>query len=103
MDPYVGTERPALAVLVRCLESSDDRIAIAAATAILERGFGRPTQSIDANISDDAGSVRYYAEVPKPCSTTQEWLAGNPVDTQRSPKTTNIAGVTVAMDDQQTH
>ncbi|HEX3216007.1 MAG TPA: DUF5681 domain-containing protein [Aestuariivirgaceae bacterium] len=32
------------------LESSGDRIAIAAATAALDRVYGRPTQSIDANI-----------------------------------------------------
>jgi hypothetical protein len=33
-------------------------------------------QSIDANITEE--TVRCYAEVPKPCSSTEEWLAGNP-------------------------
>jgi hypothetical protein len=62
----------ALEVLTRCLLSTDERIAIAAATAILDRGYGKPTQSIEANISDD--QVRYYVEVPKPAATTEEWL-----------------------------
>jgi hypothetical protein len=37
-----------------------------AAQAILDRGYGKPhhTQSIDANINEDGGPVR-YAEVPK--------------------------------------
>ena len=64
-------------VLVSCLESSDDRITIAAATAILDRGSGRPTQSIDANISEE--TLRYYAEVPQPYASTEEWIKGNPV------------------------
>ena len=40
----------ALEVLTRCLQSDDDRIAMMAAQAILDRGYGKPTQSIDANI-----------------------------------------------------
>jgi hypothetical protein len=48
-----------------------------AAQAILDRGSGRPPQTIDANINEDS-NVRYYAEVPKPCSSTEEWVAGNP-------------------------
>jgi hypothetical protein len=67
----------ALEVLIRCLQSDDERIAIMAAQAILDRGYGKPVQSIDANINEDS-NVRYYAEVPKPCSSTEEWLAGNP-------------------------
>ena len=46
--------------------------------AILDRGYGKATQSIDASINEDS-SVRYYAEVPKPCSTVAEWVAGNPL------------------------
>ena len=38
----------ALEVLTRCLQSGDDRIAMMAAQAILDRGYGKPTQSIDA-------------------------------------------------------
>ena len=37
----------------------------------------RPVQSIDANINEDGGSVRYYAEVPIKDETTEEWLKGN--------------------------
>src|SRR5215510_4321351 len=69
----------ALAVLVRCLESSDDRVAMLAAQAILDRGYGKPTQSIDANITEEGGPVRYYAEVPKPAASVEEWIAGNPL------------------------
>ena len=60
----------------------------------IDRAYGRPVQSIDANISEDGGPVRYYAEVPRKAATTEEWLAGNPVAAQRNPK---------ANDDQQTH
>jgi hypothetical protein len=38
----------------------------------------RPVQSIHANIAEES-SVRYYAEVPEPCMTTEEWVAGNPI------------------------
>ena len=64
-------------MLTRCLQSDDDRIAMMAAQAILDRGYGRPTQSIDANINEDGGSVRYYAEMPIKDKTTEEWLKGN--------------------------
>ena len=66
-------------VLVKHLHASDPRVSVAAAREILDRAYGRPVQSIDANINEDGGSVRYYAEVPKPCSSTEEWVAGNPV------------------------
>jgi hypothetical protein len=36
---------------------SDDRIAMMAAQAILDRGYGKPTQSIDANVTEDGGPV----------------------------------------------
>ena len=52
-------------VLTRCLQSDDDRIAMMAAQAILDRGYGKPTQSIDANINDDP--VRYIVELPEKC------------------------------------
>ena len=84
----------ALEVLTGCLQSGDDRIAMMAAQAILDRGYGKPVQSIDANINEDGGRVHYYAEIPEKCATTEEWLAGNPVAAQRNPK---------ANDDKQTH
>ena len=47
----------ALEVLTRCLQSDDDRIAMMAAQAILDRGYGRPMQSID--VREDGPTVRY--------------------------------------------
>ena len=67
----------AFEVLCRHLDAKDPRVAVAAATQILDWAYGRPVQQVDANISED-NSVRYYAEVPKPCSTVEEWVAGNP-------------------------
>ena len=61
-------------MLTRCLQSDDDRIAMMAAQAILDRGYGKPTQPIDANITEDGGPVRYYAEVPKKAESTEAWL-----------------------------
>lgn len=55
------------------MDSSDDRIAIAAATAILDRGFGRPTQAIDTNITQDGGPIRYYAELPRKDASAEAW------------------------------
>ena len=46
-----------------------------AAQAILDRGYGRPTQSIDANINDNP--VRYIVELPVKDETTEEWVKGN--------------------------
>ena len=46
-----------------------------AAQAILDRGYGRPVQSIDANISEDR--VRYIVEMPVKDESTEEWLKGN--------------------------
>ena len=65
----------ALEVLTRCLQSDDDRIAMMAAQAILDRGYGKPTQSID--VREDGPTVRYIAEMPVKDETTEEWLKGN--------------------------
>jgi Family of unknown function (DUF5681) len=69
----------AFEVLCKHLHANDPKVSVTAAKEILDRAYGRPVQSIDANINDDNSSVRYYAEVPEPCSSTEEWLAGNPV------------------------
>ena len=88
----------ALEVLTRCLQSEDDRIAMMAAQAILDRGYGRPTQSIDANINDDP--VRYIVELPKKSATTEEWLEEiRREDAERA----LVTGVAAAVDDEQTH
>ena len=65
--------RSQVEVLTRCLQSDDDNIAMMAAQAILDRGYGKPTQSIDANVTEDGGLVCYYGEVPKKAST-EAWL-----------------------------
>jgi hypothetical protein len=74
-----------------------------AAQAILDRGYGKPTQSIDANIEDVGGAVGFYALVPRPAATTEEGLAGNPVATQRNTKATLITGAVASVNDEQTH
>jgi hypothetical protein len=60
-------------VLTRCLQSDDDRIAMLAAQANLDRGYGKPVQSI-ANINEDGAPVRYYAELPKKAESPEVWL-----------------------------
>jgi hypothetical protein len=82
-EMFQARSQDALEVLIRCLQSDDERIAMAAAQAILDRGYGKPTQLIDANISEDGGPVRYYAELPKKAESTEAWLqslgrAGSP-------------------------
>jgi hypothetical protein len=87
----------ALEVLTRCLQSDDDRIAKMAAQAILGHGYGKPPQSIDANINDN--SVRYIVELPKKSATTEEWLESiRPEDAERS----LVTGVVAAVDDEPT-
>jgi hypothetical protein len=88
----------ALEVLTRCLQSDDDRIAMMAAQAILDRGYGKPTQSIDANINDDP--VRYIVELPEKSATTEEWLESiRREDAGRA----LVTGVAAAVDDAPTH
>jgi hypothetical protein len=45
-----------------------------AAKAILDRGYGKLTQSIEANISEDGGPIRYYAALPRKAESTEAWL-----------------------------
>jgi len=61
----------ALAVLVRCLESSDDRIAMMAAQAILDRGYGKPHQTHQFDMEE---RIKLIAVVPRKASSTEEWL-----------------------------
>ena len=87
----------ALEVLTRCLQSNDDRIAMMAAQAILDRGYGRPTQSID--VREDGSTVRYIAEMPEKCATTEEWLESIKREDAGRALVTGVATV----DDEQTH
>ena len=51
MREMFQTKAPeAFEVLTRHLQSSDPRIAITAASAILDRAYGKPAQPIDANV-----------------------------------------------------
>ena len=88
----------ALEVLTRCLQSDDERIAMMAAQAILDRGYGKPVQSIDANINDDP--VRYIVELPKKSATTQEWLEDIRREDAGQALVTSVA---TAVDDEQTY
>jgi hypothetical protein len=97
-EAFRGKAQEALEVLNRCLQSDDERIAMAAAQAILDRGYGKPTQSIDANINDDP--VRYIVELPEKSATTEEWLESiRREDAGRS----WVTSVAAAVDDEPTH
>ena len=88
----------AFEVLSRHLQSADAKVAIAAATQILDRAYGRPVQSIDANINDDP--VRYIVELPEKSATTEEWLE----DIRREDAgRALVTGVAAAVNDEQTH
>ena len=88
----------AFEVLSRHLQSPDAKVAIAAATQILDRAYGRPVQSIDANITEDP--IRYIVELPKKSATTAEWLEDiRREDAERS----LVNGVAAAVDDEPTH
>ena len=63
-EMFQARSQEALEVLIRCLQSDDDRIAMMAAQAILDRGYGKPTQLIDANITEDGGSGALLCGTP---------------------------------------
>ena len=89
-------------MLTRCLHSDDERIAMAAAQTILDRGCGKPTQTIDANINEDGGPVRYHVEVPQVAATTEEWLES--IRREELARSRPLATRAVAaVRDQQTH
>ena len=79
------------------LHASDPRVSVSAATQILDRAYGRPVQSIDANINDDP--VRYIVELPKKSATTQEWLE----DIRREDAGRSLVNGAAAVDDKPTH
>ena len=64
--------RDVLDVLTRCLQSDDDRVAMMAAQAILDRGYGQPMQSIDAK----SGRTR-FAITPRCQSRTRPPRSGS--------------------------
>ncbi len=68
----------AFEVLCRHLNANDPRVAVAAATQILDRAYGRPMQQVDANIEENS-SVCFYAEVPRPAARRRNGSQGIPV------------------------
>ena len=88
----------AFEVLCKHLHATDPRVSVSAATQILDRAYGRPVQSIDANINDDP--VRYIVELPKKSATTEEWLEG--IRREDMAKSL-ITGVAATVDDEPTH
>ena len=48
---------------------ASDAARVSAATALLDRGYGKPQQHIDAEIGS------FVARLPEPCKTVEEWEA----------------------------
>src|SRR5262245_5403926 len=90
-DAFRARGFEALEVLVRCLQSTDERVAIQAATVLLDRGYGKAAQTIDANITENE-PIR-FVDVPKPCTTAAEWEA----------EFAHLAAGAAAVDDGQSH
>jgi hypothetical protein len=69
-----------LQVIASCLDSADERIALAAAIAMLERGYGKPEQKADVTVAhkfcvapqvmelDDWLANKGQPQLPKPNS-----------------------------------
>ena len=53
--------------------------------AILDRGYGKPAQTIDARITEGDG-VRFLSRSSQNDCNDEKWLVGNPVAAQRNPK-----------------
>ena len=98
MREMFQTKAPeAFEVLCKHLHATDPRVSVSAATQILDRAYGRPVQSIDANINDDP--VRYIVELPEKSATTEEWLESIRREDAGRALVTSVA----AVDDEQTH
>ena len=61
----------AIAVLVRALSDEDTRVAVTAASILLDRGWGKPKQMI---AGDAENPVSYVIRGPTPVESTEEWL-----------------------------
>jgi len=58
----------ALRKVISLIDSEDDKVALMAAQIVLDRGYGKPEQRVDADI------VHRFAEVPQVMEKAQ-WLA----------------------------
>jgi len=61
----------AIAALAKALESEDERVVVAAATQILDRGYGKPAQTVNAKIEgvDIARPIYVLARLTLPASS----------------------------------
>ena len=59
-------------VVVELLDDPDSRIRLAAATVLIERGYGKPVQPL-ANDPDNPLSVRYVIEMPAAVDGKDDW------------------------------
>jgi hypothetical protein len=57
---------------------ASDAARVSAATALLDRGYGKPQQHITGD------PIPYVARLPMPCATSEEWLAA--VNVERAMK-----------------
>lgn len=73
----------AVKALVKALDSPRERVA--AAVALLDRGFGKPVQTIEGNLD-----VRNYVlRAPSPVESADEWLRTHVPSDSRAPLTTD--------------
>jgi hypothetical protein len=61
----------AFEVLCKHLDAKDPRVAVAAATQILDRAYGRPVQQHQFDMEE---RIKLVAVVPRKASSTEEWL-----------------------------
>jgi hypothetical protein len=82
----------ALEVIARCMRDKDARVRLMAANIMLERGYGKPQQQVDAEV------VHKFARVPEVMEQS-EWLArrGRPLLTHDA-KLTPDAPTTLTRD-----
>jgi hypothetical protein len=59
-------------IAVELLASSDERIRLAAVTALLERGYGKPAQPLSSD-PDNPLTLRYVIEMPPAIESKEEW------------------------------
>jgi Family of unknown function (DUF5681) len=70
VDLAKDNSEKALKKLVALIDSSDDKVALAAANAILDRSVGKPKQSVDV---DAKHNVTHNGQ--EPVSETTQWIA----------------------------
>ncbi len=64
---YAGPD--AIDRLKHWMRDADGRISVAAAKVLLDRGFGTPTQTVNATVTDERNVIRS----PQPSETPADW------------------------------